>query len=127
VWWHHSILVTAPILYCSDQVKPLRRDAKRHQQGRGYLQPDTYGKDRSIATSKITGSAQTDREHRIGTREIGTERPAHIGQQKIHCVERGWTEPRALCSALRQGAGQIHSQSVPITNVSNVNGTPTRQ
>jgi len=43
--------VTAPIPHCSDQVKPLSRDAKRHPQGRGNLQPDTYGKDRSIPTS----------------------------------------------------------------------------
>ena len=47
--------MTAPILHCSHQVKPLRRDAKRHQQGPGYLQPDRYGKDRSIATNKISG------------------------------------------------------------------------
>ena len=58
---------------------------------------------------------------------IGTERAAHIDQQKIHCVERDWLEPRALRPAPRQGASQIHSQSVPISKVDNVSGTPTRQ
>jgi hypothetical protein len=59
--------------------------------------------------------------------EIGTERAAHIGQPKIHCVERDWMEPSALRPAPRRGASQIHSQSVPISKVSNVSGTPTRQ
>ena len=59
--------------------------------------------------------------------EIRAERPAHIGQQKVQRVEQGRMKPLASRPARFRGAGQSDSHSVPISNVSRVSGTPTRQ
>jgi hypothetical protein len=61
--------------------------------------------------------------------EIRAERATYISQQKIQRVERGWIKPLATDPdpACWRGADQSHNQSVPISNVSNVRGKPTRQ
>jgi Kef-type K+ transport system membrane component KefB len=54
----------------------------------------------------------------VGAKILGTAIAARVLTSRVH---RSCSDDRS------QGAGQIHSQSVPISNVKSASGTPTRQ
>ena len=52
VWWHHSILVIAPIIHCSLRGDPLLDGAERHQERGSHLQTYARGQNGSVAEAQ---------------------------------------------------------------------------